>query len=1300
MVKPWVYQTPDARLRNLNYARKLEEERAARLQEQETIRQDDVRQDFERERQRGIDLDQQGTQPAMQFEQARRSQLDRQEVRREDILPVPGDPTHEPGGRMLERQSRLGIGAIPTSPSGLKEMLGRSLTPEQYKKFGHVFTRQREMGLADLERTNQRRTALGQPPLTEEEITEQAWQRAIADVTSPAPSAVEFLGGGALRTAELFGGIAHAGLREVAGAEAQIFIPEALRGGEVSPGGVLPTFLVPPPLRQEVSEEPFTETLERMPRPVQIGLESAALAPFFGPGLAAEIGMGQIVGGEIGERTPIGRTTGEMLGLVGGPLASRAVLGPAVRGLTSRTPGAVKPMSEADVLGARGADLPGRARAVDIPAGARGTAGELQASLETAAQYGAKPWAGTAVEGFAAGLREPDIIVGGALTRLTTIIKQLKPLRAETEVEKSAAIRKKVGEVRGIQEQRMGEAGFYQGRAALRGPDLPARPSTPEPGGMVWARDRNNLGRVQSVSEDGRTAEVFFRNRETGAKATVTLDTSLLTPVGGNVRGQFSQIEIDSMIDHALKHPAANARPLEAENARAALIDTLGGKLPTQGEIALLERYFSADLAKAIHQNRPLGARAWEAFVDTINLPRTLMASYDVSFPFRQGIMVAARHPKEWLGNLPNMFRGGFSSRRAHLIDEAMSADATIIQTTKGPRAISELAADSGLYRAPIGGYGPLMEREEFFLSNLAKRIPLIGRGVRFSEQAFITYGNKLRQDIFKNTLQSWAKGDKAVTLEDTKALANLLNRMTGRGTLGPANQYAPLLSAGFFAPRFALSRPQAFMQLFNYKNPRVAALAAQEIVSFVALGTSVLSLVKLSGVADVELDPRSADFGKVKIGNTRIDFWGGNLQWARVVTQLQQQKRKTSTGVVVPASGIDAALRFLRFKGSPPASALVDWSLGETAVGEVFPPTGPGVAGEGDITTSIFRRMAPMAIQDLVEAILEHDATGGFLGALAFGGMGVQTYETRAQAFERVTGKSYDETPAVLRRQIIAQTPELQRFEADEPTESEEIRMERSQELLPGAQAVLQDLPDAGVAYTENRRGTMAKSAGAGEWAFRDLDIKPIGRDNELMSEYHNVDFMADRNENGVPGDEEDWRLAIEEREGILKQMSPPVQDAIQNPANFFPDADVVEVETMRNSAIDAIQEVVAIPKYQDLNVEEGEAIDEFREEVRQETAQIKREAKMKGYDPDNITFKMVAAHRVQEDRSLADLAAQAIMAERGDAPLTEERVDKALEHQEVLSIFYPRFLASVLPVAVERHERLSQEAFERINR
>ena len=44
-------------------------------------------------------------------------------------------------------------------------------------------------------------------------------------------------------------------------------------------------------------------------------------------------------------------------------------------------------------------------------------------------------------------------------------------------------------------------------------------------------------------------------------------------------------------------------------------------------------------------------------------------------------------------------------------------------------------------------------------------------------------------------------------------------------------------------------------------------------------------------------------------------------------------------------------------------------------------------------------------------------------------------------------------------------------------------------------------------------------------------------------------------------------------------------------------------------------------------------------------------------------------------------------------------ERINIALEHQELLSIFFPGFLRSVLPIDAERRA-LGEEAFERINR
>jgi hypothetical protein len=461
-----------------------------------------------------------------------------------------------------------------------------------------------------------------------------------------------------------------------------------------------------------------------------------------------------------------------------------------------------------------------------------------------------------------------------------------------------------------------------------------------------------------------------------------------------------------------------------------------------------------------------------------------------------------------------------------------------------------------------------------------------------------VTYGNKLRHDIFKNTLLSWQKpGGPEITPKKVEALANLINRMTGRGTLGPLNRYGPELSAGFFAPKFAVSRPQAFMQLFNWQNPEVARMAASEIVSFVALGTSVLGLLELSGAAEVQLDPRSADFGKIKLGNTRIDFWGGNIQWARLVAQLQQGQRMTSDGIVVDSSRVQSGLRFGRYKLHPAPSEAVDFLVGETAIGEKFPPS-----DLEDITWEVFQSLAPMAVQDLVEAVQEHGMRGFMYAAPAPAGVGVQTYETKQEAFERVTGQSWTETPGFRRRELIAENPELQRFESDEPTSGEEIRAQRSNALLPPARSVLEGVPGAARLYhTTNRPDTMTRFAGMAENEFADMDIPIVGEDMEILSQYYDVNFEEDRNGDGRLGDAEDVRLALEEQDEMFRRLSPDVQKAMDNPANFFPDAEVQEVETRRADAQEKVNYLFEnIPKYKGDNVEWLNKVEEYIQYVR----------------------------------------------------------------------------------------------------
>ena len=388
--------------------------------------------------------------------------------------------------------------------------------------------------------------------------------------------------------------------------------------------------------------------------------------------------------------------------------------------------------------------------------------------------------------------------------------------------------------------------------------------------------------------------------------------------------------------------------------------------------------------------------------LDALNIPRSFLAAFDLSFPFRQGVFAFARHPKEFFGNLPAMLRAAKNPEFAEQMVAAIKNDRTLIQTAEGFRPLNELTEEAKLFLPDISGTEAFEARAEEFLSQLAHRIP----GVGFSERGFIAYGDKLRSDIFRNTLQSWARQAKPATADEIADLGIMLNVLTGRGNLPP--ELAKSLSFGFFAPRFAASRPQLFLAATVNNIPgarrvtgtvlgapgqttRVARLASQELVTSVGAGLAILGLVKLSGVGDVELNPLSSDFGKIKIGKTRIDFWGGARPWATTIARMITEKRKTSTGFVIPQNLMDTLTGFGRSKLAPPAALLVDVFAGETAIGEEI-----GTGGD------ILRRTLPLAIQDIADAVIQEGGAAGLLSPAALLGVGFQTYETPSEKKKR----------------------------------------------------------------------------------------------------------------------------------------------------------------------------------------------------------------------------------------------------------------------------------------------------------
>ena len=160
--------------------------------------------------------------------------------------------------------------------------------------------------------------------------------------------------------------------------------------------------------------------------------------------------------------------------------------------------------------------------------------------------------------------------------------------------------------------------------------------------------------------------------------------------------------------------------------------------------------------------------------------------------------------------------------------------------------------------------------------------------------------------------------------------------------------------------------------------------------LSFMGAGTAIVSGLKLSGF-DVELDPRSGEVGKVKIGNTRLDFWAGFVQFARFFSQFTTAKRKLQGGGFTEANRKDLLIRMAQSKFAPMMGFLWVILAGQTYMGEEVIPT-----EKGELALQVRNRLAPLFIQDVWDAVEDAGPIGAAIALPGAFGVGVITYEPR----------------------------------------------------------------------------------------------------------------------------------------------------------------------------------------------------------------------------------------------------------------------------------------------------------------
>lgn len=455
------------------------------------------------------------------------------------------------------------------------------------------------------------------------------------------------------------------------------------------------------------------------------------------------------------------------------------------------------------------------------------------------------------------------------------------------------------------------------------------------------------------------------------------------------LESKLTQVDVDSLIDAVTN---SQLKPYQKINASVGLTKILAGKTVQPYESKLLGQVFGKDLEDIIMLHGGLGTPGFKIVAnEAINIPKSVMATMDLSAPLRQGLPLI--HRPEYWRSFKDMF-SYFGNEETF----------TNLQSSLETRPKFDIGHEAGLHLSDVGSN--LEGREEQFLSPLVGKIPLIGGVARASERAYVGFLNKLRADVFDNMLdQAVAMGRKPE--EVAGEIAKFVNTSTGRGSLGRFEKNAVDLNAALFSPRLIASRltmlnPNYYIQ----SSPMVRKEALKSLFAVAAAGSIFAGASKAAG-ADVNMNPTSSDFGKVKIGRVRLDPYGGFQQYIVAAARLASGK-ETSTGgreydlakgKFPGPTRFGVLSNFARSKESPVASFIDNLLSGQQA----FTPGGMGKlamdkTGASRPSAEIINRFTPMVMNDLVD-LYRSDPNLLPLGIPAMFGMGLQTMDEKPKA-------------------------------------------------------------------------------------------------------------------------------------------------------------------------------------------------------------------------------------------------------------------------------------------------------------
>jgi hypothetical protein len=394
-----------------------------------------------------------------------------------------------------------------------------------------------------------------------------------------------------------------------------------------------------------------------------------------------------------------------------------------------------------------------------------------------------------------------------------------------------------------------------------------------------------------------------------------------------------------------------------------------------------------------------------------LGLPQTIMASGDVSAIGRQAQVLGWSNPKQWK-------EAAESGVRAFASDEAALTARAAVESSPW----YDFAKSTGLH---VYGWGDdvidASERVPGFTGLNKSRVAQKAnkfRLIKGSERAYATTLNVQGMGVYEKYADSlWNAGERSE--KAFKDLAQVINHARGYSDINPG-QIVPGFNT-FFSGRNMVSRFNVLLDPFNKSGSlfedSARQLAAKNLASFIGGNAALMGFLGTTGALaggawSVDADPRSGDFAKLRIGNTRFDTLAGFGPIARLFARTGAEASDAALGTELSRPYDDwksGVVQFFRNKEAPVPSLLTDIlsgtdfqgrkiTMGPERLAEMFTPFLVGEVADAIKNNEGANKLlaVPSAAASLVGG-----STGSYLPGVS---------EERDTAAQAQFGKAYEE--------------------------------------------------------------------------------------------------------------------------------------------------------------------------------------------------------------------------------------------------------------------------------------------------